>query len=162
MTDEGYQKCAYKSYLFLICMYKEDLALNNLQLLICHKIKPNQIYGFDQVSKSSILGEPDIAGPSRFLKPMWIFVNHLVIFFNQLCLQLEHNKDFFVSPTVLMPNLNELSIFSWFRLRYNTNCAAFKSHMMWYNAHHVIETITTKEVTRGLELLRPREMSAVS
>ena len=24
-------------------MYKEDLALNNLQWLICHKIKPNQI-----------------------------------------------------------------------------------------------------------------------
>ena len=23
-------------------MYKEDLALNNLQGLICHKIKPNQ------------------------------------------------------------------------------------------------------------------------
>ena len=24
-------------------MYKEDLALNNLQWLICHKKKPNQI-----------------------------------------------------------------------------------------------------------------------
>ena len=24
-------------------MYKEDLALNNLQWLICHKNKPNQI-----------------------------------------------------------------------------------------------------------------------
>ena len=24
-------------------MYKEDLALNNLQWLICHKIQPNQI-----------------------------------------------------------------------------------------------------------------------
>ena len=24
-------------------MYKEDLALNNLQWLICHKTKPNQI-----------------------------------------------------------------------------------------------------------------------
>ena len=24
-------------------MYKEDLALNNLQGLICHKIQPNQI-----------------------------------------------------------------------------------------------------------------------
>ena len=28
----------YKSYL-----YKEDLALNNLQWLICHKTQPNQI-----------------------------------------------------------------------------------------------------------------------
>ena len=29
-------------------MYKKDLALNNLQLLICHKTKPNQIiYIFD-------------------------------------------------------------------------------------------------------------------
>ena len=25
-------------------MYKEDLALNNLQLLICHKTEPNHIY----------------------------------------------------------------------------------------------------------------------
>ena len=25
-------------------MYKEDLALNNLSCLICHKIKPNHIY----------------------------------------------------------------------------------------------------------------------
>ena len=25
-------------------MYKEDLTLNNLQWLICHKIKPKQIY----------------------------------------------------------------------------------------------------------------------
>ena len=27
----------------LIYMYKEDLALNNLQWLICHKTQPNQI-----------------------------------------------------------------------------------------------------------------------
>ena len=25
-------------------MYKKDLALNNLQCLICHKTKPNHIY----------------------------------------------------------------------------------------------------------------------
>ena len=25
-----------------MCMYKEDLALNDLQWLICHKTKPNQ------------------------------------------------------------------------------------------------------------------------
>ena len=29
--------------IYLIYMYKEDLALNNLQLLICHKNQPNQI-----------------------------------------------------------------------------------------------------------------------
>ena len=29
--------------IYLIYMYKEDLALNNLQWLICHKTKPNQI-----------------------------------------------------------------------------------------------------------------------
>ena len=32
-----YKLCVYKLY-----MYKEDLALNNLQWLICHKTKPNQ------------------------------------------------------------------------------------------------------------------------
>ena len=29
--------------IYLIHMYKQDLALNNLQWLICHKTKPNQI-----------------------------------------------------------------------------------------------------------------------
>ena len=28
--------------IYLIYMYKEDLALNNLQVLICHKTQPNQ------------------------------------------------------------------------------------------------------------------------
>ena len=32
-----------KLYIYLIYMFKEDLALNNLEGLICHKIKPNQI-----------------------------------------------------------------------------------------------------------------------
>ena len=27
-----------------VCVYKPDLALNNLQWLICHNTKPNQIY----------------------------------------------------------------------------------------------------------------------
>ena len=30
-------------YIYLIYMYKQDLVLNNLQWLICHKTKPNQI-----------------------------------------------------------------------------------------------------------------------
>ena len=30
-------------YILYIYMYKEDLVLNNLQWLICHKSKPNQI-----------------------------------------------------------------------------------------------------------------------
>ena len=30
--------------IYLIHMYEEDLVLNNLQLLICHKIKPNQVF----------------------------------------------------------------------------------------------------------------------
>ena len=29
--------------IFFIFLYKEDLALNTLQWLICHKFKPNQI-----------------------------------------------------------------------------------------------------------------------
>ena len=27
--------------IYLICMYKEDFVLNNLQCLICHKTQPN-------------------------------------------------------------------------------------------------------------------------
>ena len=30
--------------IYLIYMYKENLALNNLQWLICHETKPNHIY----------------------------------------------------------------------------------------------------------------------
>ena len=30
------------NHIYLINMYKLDLALNNLQWLICHKTKPNQ------------------------------------------------------------------------------------------------------------------------
>ena len=32
-----------QNYIYLIYMYKMDLALNNLQSLICHKTLPNQI-----------------------------------------------------------------------------------------------------------------------
>ena len=35
-------KYVYRSYIYLIYMYKQDLVLNNLQGLKCHKIKPNQ------------------------------------------------------------------------------------------------------------------------
>ena len=31
------------NHIHLIYMYKEDLALNNQQWLICHKTQPNQI-----------------------------------------------------------------------------------------------------------------------
>ena len=31
------------NHIYLIYMYKEDLALNNLQWLICHKTQPNQL-----------------------------------------------------------------------------------------------------------------------
>ena len=39
-----YKMCLQIIYIYVICMYKEDLALNNLQWLICHKTqtKPNQ------------------------------------------------------------------------------------------------------------------------
>ena len=32
------------NHIYLIYMYEEDLALNHLQWLICHKTTPNQIY----------------------------------------------------------------------------------------------------------------------
>ena len=37
-------KCVYKSYIFYIYIYKQDLASKNLQWLICYKTKPNHIY----------------------------------------------------------------------------------------------------------------------
>ena len=42
------------NHIYSIYMYKEDLALNNLQWLICHKTKPNQTKPFT-VHRNSIL-----------------------------------------------------------------------------------------------------------
>ena len=36
-------KCVYESYIHLIHMYEQYLALNNLQWLICHKTPKKQI-----------------------------------------------------------------------------------------------------------------------
>ena len=40
--EEG-RRIRRSNHIYLIYMYKEDLALNNLQWLICHKTQPNQI-----------------------------------------------------------------------------------------------------------------------
>ena len=58
-------KCVYKSYIYLIYMYKEDLALNNLQWLICHKTKPN--HGF--IASSPAMGNRE--GKLRSLAFVW-------------------------------------------------------------------------------------------
>ena len=38
-----YQENEFTSCIYLICMYKQYLALNNLQWLIYYKTQPNQI-----------------------------------------------------------------------------------------------------------------------
>ena len=40
--------------IYIIYMYKENLALNNLQLLICHKTQPNQIIDIQYVCVKGI------------------------------------------------------------------------------------------------------------
>ena len=39
-------KMCFKNHIYFIDMYKQVLALNNLQWLICHKTKPNQTKSF--------------------------------------------------------------------------------------------------------------------
>ena len=39
--DVIYKMCL--EIIYLMCMYKKDLGLNNLQWWICHKTEPNQI-----------------------------------------------------------------------------------------------------------------------
>ena len=49
MSSGSFKNVIYKMYLeimYLICMYKKDLSLNNLQLLMCHKTKTNGKFGF--------------------------------------------------------------------------------------------------------------------
>ena len=45
--------CLLIIYIYIVYMYKEDLALNNLQWLICHKTKLNQMF-FSIVYKVSV------------------------------------------------------------------------------------------------------------
>ena len=42
MSSDSFKSVLYKICLAIIYMYKPDLALNNLQLLICHKTQQNQ------------------------------------------------------------------------------------------------------------------------
>ena len=41
--------------IYLIYMYEKDLALNNLQNLICHKTKPNHLNELIRVSTSVVI-----------------------------------------------------------------------------------------------------------
>ena len=46
MSSGSFKNVIYKMYLeiiYLIYMYQKDLALNDVQWMICHKTKPNQI-----------------------------------------------------------------------------------------------------------------------
>ena len=48
------------NHIYLLYMYKQDLALNNLQWLICHKTKQNQDDGFYHTTMSFISLSDDI------------------------------------------------------------------------------------------------------
>ena len=41
LISKCYEQTEWTNHIFDVYMYKEDLALNNLQWLICHKIQPN-------------------------------------------------------------------------------------------------------------------------
>ena len=47
----------YSEIIYLIYMYKKDLALNNQQWLICHKTKPNHIHPEVETSLNQV-GQP--------------------------------------------------------------------------------------------------------
>ena len=47
MSSDSLKNIIYKMCLeiiYIICVYKKDWTLNNLQWLICHKTKPNQYF----------------------------------------------------------------------------------------------------------------------
>ena len=41
LIQNCYQQNVFTNYIYSIYLYKEDLALNNLQWLICHEIQTN-------------------------------------------------------------------------------------------------------------------------
>ena len=42
-SSKNTKKYMFTNHVYLVYMYKEDLALNNQQWLICYKSQPNQI-----------------------------------------------------------------------------------------------------------------------
>ena len=55
MSSESFKDVIYKMYsetIYLIYIYKKDLALNNLQWLICHQTKPKHIYFWDNFKQN--------------------------------------------------------------------------------------------------------------
>ena len=44
MTTDLFKNFIYNICVYLIYVYKENLVLNNLQKLICHKTQPTNLY----------------------------------------------------------------------------------------------------------------------
>ena len=42
----------FTNYPYLIYIFKQDLALNNLQYLMCHKIQPNKSKQYNYLEKT--------------------------------------------------------------------------------------------------------------
>ena len=63
--------------IYLIYMYKKDLALNNLQWLICHKTQPNQIIYIPYISLKRILYYSHNQRHVRNRHIMFITIEHI-------------------------------------------------------------------------------------
>ena len=61
-----YEQNVYEQNIYLIYMYEEDLALNNLQWFICHKTKPEDWRNFTRAAITSTIRKHHVG-----LKP-WI------------------------------------------------------------------------------------------
>ena len=63
------------NHIYLIYMYKEDLTLNNLQRLICHKTKPN---------KNLNLTLLFVIRFEKIRKQYYIFIHYMIILDNEV------------------------------------------------------------------------------
>ena len=62
-----------QNHIYLIYMYKEDLALNNLQWFICHKTKPNPTILFNQKSDFHMIDNLSIEVHALRMRPLIAF-----------------------------------------------------------------------------------------
>ena len=70
MTSDSFKKCyqqnVFTNHINLIYIYRYDLALNNLQRLICHKTQPNQINHEQDVTRGQVLSEVQLVWIQNF------------------------------------------------------------------------------------------------
>ena len=95
MSSGSFKKFIYKMYLetiHLIYMYKKDMALNNLEWLICHKTKPNSLNVLTVIESVNLLLERQFYSVAHISHPVGETLNK--IFKRCICILLNTVRNY--------------------------------------------------------------------